>query len=599
MGFEPFGATLAVSRAVWGPARSPSEAPWACVGLSGLLGKSCRPRLLATGGAVAGPLCDGSLASLVQQRALKEHEAWPVVSSLLQACSHLHAHGVLHGDITPKNVLTLGDHIFLGDLGSLQVGDPAHRAPREAMDVEMTTLYYRSPELLLGDVQYTSAIDMWSLGCLVYEILEGRVLFDVQSALDLIWRQWSLFGHPVPDGRLRQLPLYKATMPAFSRKWPPPGLQHSVLMMQMLNMLLTLEPGERAAAPAANRVAAKWQDLSVVLSEVPCARGPCSIAQGELPPDVLEWLQQDPYLPTLVSEWLAETQETRMARTNCFGACEAAVKHEEPGYTSRDPPECKSINRMNASSPLKAGRTAAFVQAFLARNRRWFQDLTGELRECLQARVPRWKLGENGERFFNTCMSHTSMAYGLIQIMRPGSRNDPPHYDGGASLIHGGLTIWGTREVGWTRLARPPKGAAALEWQGVLRQQPGSFYVGNLCAPWHGVRHSAAPGCEPLFRPTPPRRGCTSPSCSARTVLRAPGAAGCGKWPSHRRSTTPLTRPWRLESPVSRLHSRLWRNVSPAWPRSLETASQLCCISPSRCLICAAASASRLHLAWG
>ena len=53
-------------------------------------------------------------------------------------------------------------------------------------------------------------------------------------------------------------------------------------------------------------------------------------------------------------------------------------------------------------------------------------------------------LRSNGTHFFKTCFSETALTYGLLQVMKPSERCDPEHFDGGASLLHGGLTIFGS-----------------------------------------------------------------------------------------------------------------------------------------------------------
>ena len=126
-----------------------------------------------------------------------------------------------------------------------------------------------------------------------------------------------------------------------------------------------------------------------------------------------------------------------------------------------------------------------------------------------------------------SCFSDTVFAYAILQVMTPGERHDPEHYDGGASLLHGGLTIFGRRglvlqtvEVADSAAPAVPSAAVAgsaapavksdastgseaqskgEEWQSTLWQAPGDFYVGNLCAVWHRVRHQDAAKSEPLF----------------------------------------------------------------------------------------------------
>ena len=59
--------------------------------------------------------------------------------------------------------------------------------------------------------------------------------------------------------------------------------------------------------------------------------------------------------------------------------------------------------------------------------------------------IPQEALGENGRHFVDNSLATNAWAYATIQVMKPGEREDPPHFDGGASLLHAGLTIWGKR----------------------------------------------------------------------------------------------------------------------------------------------------------
>ena len=111
--------------------------------------------------------------------------------------------------------------------------------------------------------------------------------------------------------------------------------------------------------------------------------------------------------------------------------------------------------------------------------------------------MPAVNRGENGQRFLQRNFRDDALAYATIQVMRASERSDPAHFDGAASLLHAGLTVWGKRNLG-VRLAKPA-GEAPGEWQWLL-QQPGAFYIGNLCAAWHQVGHFAPAQAEPLFR---------------------------------------------------------------------------------------------------
>lgn len=63
----------------------------------------------------------------------------------------------------------------------------------------MGSLYYRAPELLLGTRHYDFSIDVWSLGCVFYEILTKRVLFKGESQIDQLHKILAVTGTPKPD----------------------------------------------------------------------------------------------------------------------------------------------------------------------------------------------------------------------------------------------------------------------------------------------------------------------------------------------------------------------------------------------------------------
>jgi cell division cycle 2-like len=77
---------------------------------------------------------------------------------------HLHTHWIVHRDLKTSNLL-------LSNRGIVQVADfglARRLGPKaEQLTPVVVTLWYRAPELLLGAKEYTSAIDMWSVGCIL------------------------------------------------------------------------------------------------------------------------------------------------------------------------------------------------------------------------------------------------------------------------------------------------------------------------------------------------------------------------------------------------------------------------------------------------
>jgi serine/threonine protein kinase len=71
--------------------------------------------------------------------------------------------------------------------------------------VQVVTLWYRCPEILLGDDCYTPAVDIWSLGCLGAEMLVGSPLFPGDAPIDMLFRIFRYKGPSSPKARLHAL----------------------------------------------------------------------------------------------------------------------------------------------------------------------------------------------------------------------------------------------------------------------------------------------------------------------------------------------------------------------------------------------------------
>ena len=71
------------------------------------------------------------------------------------------------------------------DFGLARVDGSMTRSSR-GMTQEVVTQYYRAPEILMGARRYTSSIDLWSVGCIIAELLGRRVLFQASSPLQQV-----------------------------------------------------------------------------------------------------------------------------------------------------------------------------------------------------------------------------------------------------------------------------------------------------------------------------------------------------------------------------------------------------------------------------
>jgi len=116
-----------------------------------------------------------------------------LMHQLLSAISHLHDNWILHRDLKSSNLL-LSHH------GILKVGDfglaREYGSPLQAYTAIVVTLWYRAPELLLGIKEYSTPIDVWSIGCIFGEFLTMNPVFPGESEIDELNRIYKLLGTP-------------------------------------------------------------------------------------------------------------------------------------------------------------------------------------------------------------------------------------------------------------------------------------------------------------------------------------------------------------------------------------------------------------------
>jgi len=112
---------------------------------------------------------------------------------IARAIAYIHSLGVCHRDIKPQNLLlnTKTHHVLLCDFGSAKV-----LVPGEPNVSYICSRYYRAPELVFEATQYTHAIDVWSLGCVMAEMLLGNPLFPGESAVDQLIEIIKILGTP-------------------------------------------------------------------------------------------------------------------------------------------------------------------------------------------------------------------------------------------------------------------------------------------------------------------------------------------------------------------------------------------------------------------
>ena len=119
----------------------------------------------------------------------------PVMRNVLRqtavALDFVHRAGIVHSDLKPENMLIMDKgltQVSLMDFGCSCLD-------RQPLYKTVQSLYYRAPEVIFG-FKYGREIDVWSFGCLAYELATGRPLFQAKDEANLIQKQVRLIGEP-------------------------------------------------------------------------------------------------------------------------------------------------------------------------------------------------------------------------------------------------------------------------------------------------------------------------------------------------------------------------------------------------------------------
>ncbi|KPA86635.1 mitogen-activated protein kinase (MPK13) [Leptomonas pyrrhocoris] len=139
-------------------------------------------------------LLDMNLYELIKGRKqyLGEEKVRSYMYQLLKGLDHAHRTGVFHRDIKPENLLLDGE----GNLKIADFGSCKGVYSKQPLTEYISTRWYRAPECLLTDGYYTYKMDLWSAGCVFFEMIALFPLFPGTSELDQVHRIHNVLGTP-------------------------------------------------------------------------------------------------------------------------------------------------------------------------------------------------------------------------------------------------------------------------------------------------------------------------------------------------------------------------------------------------------------------
>ncbi|CAD8162161.1 unnamed protein product [Paramecium octaurelia] len=123
-----------------------------------------------------------------------------IVYQVLKGLKYLHTGELIHRDLKPSNLLINSEcKVKVADFGLARSVAKPDDNTNPILTEYVATRWYRAPEILLGSQFYSKAVDMWSLGCIVGEMIVGKAIFPGTSTLNQIERIIELCGRPKPD----------------------------------------------------------------------------------------------------------------------------------------------------------------------------------------------------------------------------------------------------------------------------------------------------------------------------------------------------------------------------------------------------------------
>jgi len=199
--------------------------------------------------------CQYDLAGLLDHmsKPFLEEQVKCLMLQVLKGLEFMHSKYIAHRDLKVSNLL-------LTDEGVLKIADfglaRSFGTPRKPSTPKVVTLWYRAPEVLFGDRIHTTAMDLWSAGCVLSELLLHDPLFPARTELELIDKIIDTIGSPnetIWPG-YSELPLVKGRS---LRQQPYNNLKskfpwwNSDAGFRLLNNMLAYCPEKRITAAAA------------------------------------------------------------------------------------------------------------------------------------------------------------------------------------------------------------------------------------------------------------------------------------------------------------------------------------------------------------
>jgi serine/threonine-protein kinase len=183
-------------------------------------------------------------ARLAREGELPVPDAARILKEVTDALAHAHAHGVVHRDIKPDNVLLAGRHALVTDFGVAKaVSEATGRDQLTTAGVALGTPMYMAPEQATGDPHIDARVDIYAVGAMGYELLSGRPPFTGPSAQAVLAAQVTEAPKPVTEHRPAVPPTLATVIMKCLEKKPADRWQTADELLQHFEAAVTPSAG--------------------------------------------------------------------------------------------------------------------------------------------------------------------------------------------------------------------------------------------------------------------------------------------------------------------------------------------------------------------
>ncbi|XGW31474.1 hypothetical protein V3C99_009995 [Haemonchus contortus] len=195
-------------------------------------------------------LMGADLSNILKIQRLNDDHIQFLVYQTLRGLKYIHSAGIIHRDLKPSNIAVNEDcELKILDFGLARQTD-------NEMTGYVATRWYRAPEIMLNWMHYTQTVDIWSVGCILAELITGRTLFPGSDHIDQLTRIMNIVGTPDEEFLAKiqseEARNYIRNLPKMPRKdFKKLFATASPAAIDLLEKMLQLDPDYRPTAAEA------------------------------------------------------------------------------------------------------------------------------------------------------------------------------------------------------------------------------------------------------------------------------------------------------------------------------------------------------------